>query len=63
MKDAPYITDAERHGMPHARFAKCPNCGQKAETIYAIGPEAFGCEHCVDVMDADVWVEEGGEEY
>lgn len=61
--DAPYITEAMIHGMPHRAEVKCPKCGQVCETIYAIASEAFGCEHCVDVMDSDEWEEEGGREY
>ena len=59
--DAPYIIDAERHGPPHSVPVRCPNCGEVCNTIYAIGSQAFGCEYCVDVMDADEWEKEGRE--
>ena len=62
--DADYIRNAEWRGPRHYPVkVPCPRCGQECETIYAIASEAFGCEHCVDVMDADTWREEGGREY
>lgn len=59
--NAPYITEAERYGMPHPVPVRCPECGEECETIYASGGTVFGCEHCVDVMDADEWEREGRE--
>ena len=63
VKDAPYIVDAERYGMPHPDKVVCPKCGNVCETIYAFGDEAIGCENCVNVLYATDWMEKGGKEY
>lgn len=59
--DADYIREAEMFGDPHCPDVYCPVCGEKCETIYAVGSDVFGCEHCVDVMDSDDWFREVNE--
>ena len=59
--NAPYITKAERYGIECPEPVHCPVCGARCETIYAMGSEALGCEHCIDVMDASDWAMEGRE--
>lgn len=61
LPNAPYITDAERHGMPHPETMECPRCGTKTDEIYAFCREILGCPHCVQLVDVDTWNEEGRE--
>lgn len=56
--DAPYIREAEIHGFGDLGPVECPCCGKVCETIYAVGSDVFGCEHCVDVMDSYEWKRE-----
>ena len=56
--DAPYIREAEMNGMPSPEKVYCPCCGRECLTIYAIGGDVIGCEQCVDVLDANEWLEQ-----
>lgn len=48
----PDITRAEKYGMPEDPPIYCPVCGEECETFYKFEGEIFGCDMCVDVVEA-----------
>ena len=57
IKDAPYVVDAERYGMPHPEPVFCRLCGKQCREIYVstLDNEPVGCDRCLDVFDAEEW--------
>ena len=57
MRDAPYIEDAERNGMPHPEPVTCRICGAECQRVYIskLDNEPIGCNRCVLDFDADEW--------
>lgn len=52
----PDITRVRRDGLPEREYpesVRCPVCGKTCDTLYKQQDgEIFGCENCVEVMDA-----------
>jgi hypothetical protein len=60
MNDAPDIRRTEATGYPRrVSWPRCPVCGEECEKIYKDAYGAvFGCENCVEAVDAWEWSEE-----
>lgn len=64
LPDAPWIRDAELNGYPSDDPVKCPVCGQECETLYCANDgDVFGCDQCVDEIEAWKWAEDRREEF
>ena len=56
MRDAPYIEEAEREGMPHPETMECPVCGKETSEIFHNAfLEIVGCPRCVRKTTVDKW--------
>ena len=54
MRDAPDIRMTEETGWPvPVTWPRCPVCGEECDTFYRDREgEIFGCENCVQTLDA-----------
>lgn len=51
----PDITRVRRDGLPESEQpenVRCPICGKVCDTFYKTEGEIFGCEYCVEKVDA-----------
>jgi hypothetical protein len=60
--DAPWIRDAEMHGVPEEPDVHCPICGETASYIYLYDGDAIGCNNCIKIREASDWAYEEEEE-
>ena len=65
--DAPWIRDAELHGMPEAPEPVCPICGKVPEDFAYYDPsgDLIGCDQCIRreyAEDCHEFYPEGGVE-
>lgn len=64
--DAPWIREAELHGIPpydEGLEPQCPICGKACETIYKdVDGNEVGCDLCIQIQDACEWAEDKEEQ-